>query len=128
MSEWELERFHRLYIRKYKGPGPDQDEYIPTKYAVNKTDMLYLKTQGKNSSGHTQIEYLINDPSECGNFLDLDIFCEIMSMREDLAIYLNEIYLAGFKNMSHQDLAQIILRFIYKNYMEKLVENGALNG
>jgi hypothetical protein len=86
--------------------------------------MLYLKTERKNSSGHTQIEYLINDPSECGNFLDLDIFCEIMSMREDLAIYLNKID----PSISYQDFAQMILRFIYKNYMEKLVENGALDG
>ena len=45
-------------------------------------------------------------------------------MREDLAIYLNKID----PSMSYQDLAQMILRFIYKNYMEKLVENGALDG
>jgi len=133
--EQQIERYQPLYKIEVNLKNPREKEYTRTPYCLNKTHNLYLSS--RDGSRKTSIEYLIGSANFYKqNIIDLDIFCEIMSMDTDICKYLSmlqDINSKSYKeallngdlvgplhigNCSLQSLAMLILRRVYTKYVE----------
>lgn len=134
--EQEIERYQPLYKIEVNLKNPREKEYIRTPYCLNKTHNLYLNS--KDDSRKTSINYLIGNANFYNeDIIDLDVFCEIMSMDTEICKYIlmlqdknsipyKEALLHGdlvgplhIGNCSAQSLAMLILRQLYNYYINK---------